>query len=392
MKRCCRAVQELLCDAVLDHSVWPAFLEATNRCLEADSSFIMSAAPTPAHRPAYEVGLAQGTIRDYYEYFHHIDMWWGRSATPPPGQFALLRGEDLCTGHALIDSEFFAEFLDPNDIRHMRALVVTPAAPLATPWIMSWHRSAGRAPFDERDDEMVRGLGLALVQGERMGSELLRARIDNGSEEAPALFALGANGGVLQTNSGGLALLESGLADIGSGRLRLASAEATAWLRTLLERAAIRSGPEPCSETPASCSGIAMPRAIRRGHASVCEHFVVRLGDSDPDMDHRLAWRPLARCCGSISLIGSLALLIVQPVRGKDSDSLAARMASRYGWTPSEFDTVWRLARNASTQEIADARQCSVETVRTHLKHAKRKAGVRRQVELVTLLMAHDGE
>jgi len=77
----------------------------------------------------------------------------------------------------------------------------------------------------------------------------------------------------------------------------------------------------------------------------------------------------------------------VHPAHKTDTASLAARTAKLFGWTPTEFDTVWRLYQNASTHEISQARKCSVETVRTHLKHAKRKAGVSRQVELVTLLV-----
>ncbi|MCO5119176.1 MAG: helix-turn-helix transcriptional regulator [Burkholderiaceae bacterium] len=383
----CCAAKETLFEAVLDAARWDDFLQTTSRCLKAHSAFIMSASPSPDHRPAWEFGLAHGTIRRYYEYFHHIDTWWARVSPPPPGQARLVRGEDLCARDALVDSEFFAAFLEPNRVRHMRALVVTPEAPRAAPFIVSWHRGPDQEPFDERTDETIRELGPVLLQAERMGTELLRARIDDEEGDPPAMFVLGATGRLLQTNAAGAGLIDRGVLTDTAGLLRPASTEAAAWLRTHLDSGTIASGFRPVLDAGAFAGG----RSERRARPARCAgarcRLTVRLGPAGHEAEHMLEMRPLGRNRGVVSLAGASALLVVRPVQDADTAGLAARTAALFGWTPAEFDTVWRLYQNASTQEISRARNCSVETVRTHLKHAKRKAGVRRQVELVTLLM-----
>jgi len=373
--------KEKLFESVLDATCWNDFLQTSSRCLKASSAFIMSMAPNPDHRPAYKFGLARGTVRRYYEYFHHVDAWWARIAPPEPGQARLVRGEELCSGGALRDSEFHAEFLEPNGIRHMRALVVTPEAPRATPFIVSWHRGPEHEAFDEEAEETIRELGPVFLQAERLGTELLRARIDEDEAGELAIFVLGATGRLLQTNAAGLALIESGMFTDDGGPPRPASAEAAAWLRAHLDSGTIASGFRPVLDTR-------HPASIRAGRlAGPQVRLTARLGPAGGEVDHMLEMRSLGRNCGVVSLAGAGALLVVRPAHDGGSACLAARTAKLFGWTPAEFDTVWRLYQNASTQQISRARNCSVETVRTHLKHAKRKAGVRRQVELVTLLM-----
>lgn len=377
---CCGA-KELLFEAVLDPACWTVFLQSTARCLKANSAFIMSMAPKPDHRPAYEIGLALGTVRRYYEYFHHVDGWWARIAPPAPGRAQLVRSEQLCTTDSLLDSEFFSEFLDPNDIRYMRALAVTPEAPHAAPFVVSWHRSVEQGPFGPHEDEVIRELGPVLVQAERFGTELVRACFDRGDDDEPAMFVLGASGRLLQANTEGALLIERGMFIDAGGPLRPASAEAAAWLRTNLDTGTIASGFQPLLDGESGASGSS------RRPSQPSSRLAARLGPADSQVDHLLEMRPIGRRRGVISLTGAAALLTVRPASNADRAGLAARTAKLFNWTPTEFDTVWRLYQNASTQQISRARNCSVETVRTHLKHAKRKAGVHRQVELVTLLM-----
>lgn len=381
----CCAAKETLFEAVLDGARWMEFLQATSRCLRASSAFIMSTAPSVDHRPACELGLAHGTIRRYYEYFHHVDTWWARVPPPAPGRARLVRGSDLCTGPALHETEFYTDFLVPNRIRHMRALVVTPEAPRARPFVVSWHRGPDQEDFDERDEETIRDLGPVLVQAERFGTELVRARVDDGYGREPAMFVLGATGQLLQTNSAGSMLIDQGLFELDGGALRPVSAEASAWLRAHLDSGTIATGFRPVLHPVPGIDGVA--HGGLPGRSRPLPTLTTALGPAGESTDQMLEVRAIGRSRGVISLTGATALLVARPAQKTDTASLAARTAKLFGWTPTEFDTVWRLYQNASTQEISQARNCSVETVRTHLKHAKRKAGVSRQVELVTLLM-----
>lgn len=68
------------------------------------------------------------------------------------------------------------------------------------------------------------------------------------------------------------------------------------------------------------------------------------------------------------------------------SDPLAARPAvaalRRFGLTQSEAETASAVANGETVSEIADRRRTSVDTVRTQIKIAMQKLGVRRQVDL----------
>lgn len=286
---CCDA-KEMLFEAVLDGARWTEFLQSTSRCLGASSAFIMSKSPRRDHRPAYEVGLARGTIRRYYEYFHHIDTWWACIPPPVAGRFRLVRGKDLCDSHALLESEFYTEFLVPNRIRYMRALVVTPEAPLAAPFIVSWHRSADQGPFPAEADETITELGPVLVQAERLGTELVRARIEDVHAE-PAYFVLGASGQLLQANAGGASLLEGGMFGAEDGMLRPASVEAAAWLRAHLDTGTIASGFRPViTPLPTAIDGFAAPGGIR-ARARPLPRLTTALGPEGSAIDHTLEMR-----------------------------------------------------------------------------------------------------
>jgi DNA-binding CsgD family transcriptional regulator len=69
---------------------------------------------------------------------------------------------------------------------------------------------------------------------------------------------------------------------------------------------------------------------------------------------------------------------------GAGSDRLAGTAAPQY-WrlTPSESRVVRLLASARTTAEISKILGLSVHTVRTHVKRAMAKAGVRSQVALV---------
>lgn len=57
-----------------------------------------------------------------------------------------------------------------------------------------------------------------------------------------------------------------------------------------------------------------------------------------------------------------------------------------FGLTPSEAEVVEALAAGLAPQHIAEARAVLVDTVRTQIKAALAKTGLRRQVDLVSLV------
>jgi DNA-binding CsgD family transcriptional regulator len=70
--------------------------------------------------------------------------------------------------------------------------------------------------------------------------------------------------------------------------------------------------------------------------------------------------------------------------------SIAPEMAALqglFGLTPAEAIVARQLVSGRSVGEIAARHRLSLNTVRTHLKNIFAKTGVRRQTELVTLVL-----
>jgi DNA-binding CsgD family transcriptional regulator len=59
-----------------------------------------------------------------------------------------------------------------------------------------------------------------------------------------------------------------------------------------------------------------------------------------------------------------------------------------YGLTPAESHVVGEMANGLSLEQIATKQDVSKHTVRDHLKSVFAKTGLRRQVELITLIRA----
>lgn len=81
----------------------------------------------------------------------------------------------------------------------------------------------------------------------------------------------------------------------------------------------------------------------------------------------------------------SCAVVIVDP---EEAVEISTDTIQRdCGLTPSESGVVALLVSGKSLAEIARARRCKLETVRSQLKSAMRKTGTSRQVELVSLIL-----
>ena len=79
-------------------------------------------------------------------------------------------------------------------------------------------------------------------------------------------------------------------------------------------------------------------------------------------------------------------LLTVIPENG-NSEGDAEKLMQRFGLTAAETQVVLLIRDGLSPVEIADIRSVSAVTVRNQIKSALSKCGVRRQSELVSLLL-----
>lgn len=63
-------------------------------------------------------------------------------------------------------------------------------------------------------------------------------------------------------------------------------------------------------------------------------------------------------------------------------------VAERLGLTPAESRVAALLAEGKTVLEVASETGCKVTTIRTHVRHIFDKHGIRRQVDLVQLVLS----
>jgi DNA-binding CsgD family transcriptional regulator len=97
----------------------------------------------------------------------------------------------------------------------------------------------------------------------------------------------------------------------------------------------------------------------------------------------------LAPAKGAASTDVVVAVFVVDPEGG--APPVAEVLEDLYSLTHSEAEIVRRLAMGLSLEEAAQARGVSMNTARSHLKHAFAKTGTSRQGELVRLIIAGVG-
>ncbi|MBO9623871.1 MAG: hypothetical protein J7500_14275 [Sphingomonas sp.] len=87
--------------------------------------------------------------------------------------------------------------------------------------------------------------------------------------------------------------------------------------------------------------------------------------------------------------VDELDLALVQLVDPTAEVTLPLECLSRhYGWTPVECRLIENLAMGKTLSEAASAMRLKEQTARTYLKHIFQKTGLRRQVEIVRLVLA----
>lgn len=98
---------------------------------------------------------------------------------------------------------------------------------------------------------------------------------------------------------------------------------------------------------------------------------------------------PLLTGVLSVLRDAAVAILVADPDAGRVADPEV--LHALYSLTHSEAELVRLLAQGLSLEEAADARGVSMNTARSHLKHAFAKTGTSRQGELVRLLLSGIG-
>jgi DNA-binding CsgD family transcriptional regulator/PAS domain-containing protein len=242
--------------------------------------------------------------------------------------------------------------------------------------VVGRHKRQG--PITDREIE----IGMLLLPHLRRAvtiSNVLDAHAIEGARMAEALDALrcgvvltNSEGNILHANRSAEHMLQNGAAVQGTGGILSAKAPAAAQELRKAIRLAARD------EAMLGKTGL----AIRLTGSAAPPHFAHVLPMNGSELRTQLQPEAVAAVFIGESMATALDLT---PAETKEY------LRRRFGLTPAEADVALEILKGDGRQAAAVRLGISMTTVRTHLSHIFEKTSVRRQAELVRLLMRSDG-
>jgi len=278
-------------------------------------------------------------------------------------------GQELVPDDELGDSEFYNDFMRPQRLFHALGAVVLKDDQ-GRIGVLRVLRPRAR-PFREEERDFLRlvlpHLTRALELFQRL--QALRAERD-------------ANAELLDGFGGGIVLLDRASRVILANRYAeslLAAADGLISVHGTLVASAPQDG-----VLLRHLIGAVASRDPRRPEAAGGALVVQRPSRRTP---YQVLVSPLAApWLATAPRHAAVAVFVNDPERGPKADE---RVVCRYlGLTPAEGRVVLALARGLTLAEVARESGISLNTVRTHVKRSLAKAGVRRQADLVRLVLS----
>lgn len=351
--------------AALDPLLWPGFLQAFNDRVRGSVAALHWQDHSGNRGSAAVVhGLEPEWHRRYEQHYGHVNPWLlAHRAAPALGDFN--DSEALVPSNELKRSEFYNDFLAPQDLRYSLGVVVHRTA--STSVTLTTLRGELMAPYgaEERGlyqllvPHLVRALSiqsLLAMQGSTI--ERCKQTLDHW---ACGVLHLDSEGRVLWMNRRAHAMVDSGhrMALTIGGQLILRNAVSGKLLAKALRQWRIARQP---SLAPAP---VGIPIAGEPGEPAW-----------DGMLMHIESNRTLARESDAVH-----ALFIADPQFRPAA--FRELLASHFALTPKEAVVAEKLSMGLSMSAIAEQLDVSRETIRSHVKALFQKTDCRRQADLV---------
>lgn len=322
-------------------------------------------------------GVGPGHAKSFAATYAAMDPWRVAAASLPEG--SVRSGQSLVANSTLIKTEYFTQWLQPQDARHGLCAVVRSGSRSVAHVELFRPVSAGpfRAPARAFLRKVVPHLRRAMSLGQYAETlEVTRSVLGKALDGFNLGLALiDAEGRSVYVNGQVGAMIASGDGLVlRSGELTASAAADAARLRSSIARALGRGEVEAEGDDD---QPVAISRRSRRRPYLVT---VQPVSADEPEGDGQGVnidanpSRPAA------------AVFIYDPERKLDLRE--ATIARQYGLTPAEVGVVAGLVNGRSLQDIATDRGVSKNTVRSHLQRIFDKTNTNRQAQLVKLILS----
>jgi DNA-binding CsgD family transcriptional regulator/PAS domain-containing protein len=294
---------------------------------------------------------------------HHVDnpREYMRRWTP-----RILTDEDWMAKDTLVRSEFYNDFLQPQDVD--AALMIRLAARGVEIATLNMGRPARRGPFTRADIEVAERYHPHLIRAFDLGRRFAATRRLSGElaeildRSAHGLFLLGEGGQVRHANRAGAALTAEGCGlRAVAGRLGATNADDARRLAALIGAAGAADGERRCG------GSMSLATPTRRLPLSITVA---------PVRSERFS--PLA---------GGPSVLVCVTDLEADVSLPEQTLRELFGLTPAEARLSLAMFEGLSLGEAAERFGVSLHTVRAQIARIFDKTGTNRQSELVRLMM-----
>jgi DNA-binding CsgD family transcriptional regulator len=356
-------------DAAVEPDRWPAALEATCVFANAKTAVLMSYDVFDKTPPwQLEVGHGEYWTKLYHDRYYAVNPFMGDVETMDSGEQIYASSRPHYS--TLLESDFYNGWLKPQGLIDATLLVVERSMNNMT--TLSNIRSDSQGLFDDETMARIRllypHLRRAVLIGRAFEDQRRRLADDAAVLDslAAGMFLLGARGELVQANAAGEAMLKArSPLRTSSGRLELAVPAANRALHAAL--AAGRDG-----DVGLGGQGASIPV---RGEDGAGDEIILHLLPLNAVRQHSIN-------------AGAGAAFVLFARRIDRSDTAAvATFAERFDLTPKEAQVLRTVVEVGGLPPAADVLGLSPATVRTHVTAIFDKSGVRRQADLIRLLM-----
>jgi len=356
----------LLYDAASDPVLWSPFLERVAKTSKATSAAMVVhdfQQPLCTVSTGWELDLE---LQGLYEaHYHNVDVWAERGLAQPAGSIVI--SQAICPLRELAKTEIYNDLYIPSKIEHAAFAILKRTETCLAGF--SLYRDCRQPEFDEPDVQLLRFLAPHLQRAFDLHFRLSDLKShSNGLEAAietfvKPIFMLDAKAKIVFMNKSATALLteRDGLQVFSSvlGAQRSAESEL---LLNAIRRAATSfvAGQDLAGDT----------LFISRRNRPALQLFIAPIHNGPLRVSHHAA----------------VVVFVSDPLRTPRPSTSDLRR--RFSLTPAECRVALLLSDGHSPKKIANSVGVTDNTVRSQIKSIFSKTGVKRQGELIRLLLA----
>lgn len=349
-------------EAGMDFSLWPLVLDRLATAFGAPSAGWTRQGETLFDTWGFSSGIDPEFERKYIEYYHSVNPIWLRVPSTPAG--TVQTDTMVIPRRELGRTEFFNDFMLPQRIRGLLNAVVLMEEGRQTIVTVQGDRQ-----FETSHIEMYKLLAPHLQRAAHMNIKLARAELNNIAhvatlnhlEEGVLFVDLNAN--VKFANNAAEQFFANRDLRLYRGRIHANSAAETATLHAVIAKSAEAGIQNRRSDF------VSLRREVGRSPLALLVAPLPMENHFSP-----IAPRPLA------------VIFVSDP--DKKNKPTAVQLREKFGMTPAEAGFAIEIMKGDGIQAAADRLSISRATARTHLSRIFDKTGMRRQTELVRLLMS----